>query len=58
MNFGKMFIDLMAKLNLAYSLKKASPELVRKTKQRVLEELEKAKFHKSIDPYLVPHDYC
>lgn len=58
MNIGKKFIDLAAKLNLAYNLKKASPELVRKTKERVERELEKTKFHHSIDPYLVPHDYC
>lgn len=58
LNFGKHFIELMAKCNLAYSLKKASPDLVRKTKERVVRELEKQKFHQSVDPYLVPHDYC
>lgn len=58
MNIGKRFIDLMARFNLAYDLKKASPQLVQKTKQRVLEATDvHGMFNRSEDPYVKPHEF-
>lgn len=55
LNLGKRLIELCHKIGLASKLRSASPELIRKTKERVLLE---ANSTKEEDHYLHPHIYC
>ncbi|RWS06055.1 stearoyl-CoA desaturase 5-like protein, partial [Leptotrombidium deliense] len=52
LNVMKNFIDLMAKLNLAYDLKRATPEIIEKTRNETTSR-EKNRIH----PYVEPYDY-
>lgn len=54
LNLGKRVIELASKFGLTYNLRKASPELIHKTKMRVLMEQNA----KEEDHYEKPHDYC
>ena len=53
LNIGKRFIEICSNLGLTFKLRRASPELIHKTKMRVLMESTKEEDH-----YLNPHPYC
>lgn len=54
LNIGKRVIELCSKLGLAYRLRRASPELIHKTKMRILMETKR----REDDPYINPLPYC
>lgn len=54
LNLGYHLITFFSKIGLAYKLKRASPELIKATKQRVKAE----QSIKEDDHYLNPHPYC
>ena len=54
LNMGKKVIELASKVGLTYKLRKASPELINRTKKRVLME----QSSKEEDHYENPSEYC
>ena len=54
LNIGKRLIELASKVGLTYKLRRASPELIQRTKLRVQMEANA----KEEDHYERPHEYC
>lgn len=53
LNLGKRLIEIANKIGLTFKLRKASDDLIQKTKMRVLTESTKEEDH-----YANPHPYC